>query len=600
MRNKHGGAMEPSSANKSPADTSTMKPATAVSGTLPPEKPEAIRTRSRVIVAFWAVIIFLGLPMWWQTTSIYRARIPQEEMKDWGDGKACRPVFPLQILVHAPSIQAPEAEHLIRTTQHALDDLNDFSAYHLRLRLVETAHNAEDSSTGGVHDADLDLRVLRSAALKVKLQARDALTNPTAELHQFSEQLDIFYPSNQVPSISSANSLLASFIASELQQLFTEEKTTIAHILSRKHALNPGAQPPVANGQASGNTRDEADAVLKSITPQLADTIARRATRSFKYADTYHLSFSLFTPGAYPSSWDIESALHENLLPLLNAFSPISNFSIDTQVQLFASFAPNAAKPEYDETTQGWMLKKEDLGSFINAAEWPLSPSIGGGPTINFILYVPAPEQSPLFIQENHATSWLIPQWGGVVILNPDQPPISDHEDSPKQNPLHLSSTALQPALSTFSHQLLSLLGTPSSPPSLPLRLQTLTRIHAASLLLSASSTLGSLARLTHSLASIPIPENVQTSVSRSIAHLHSTCAALREGYFSEALASARVAEREAEKSFFEKSMVGQVYFPDEHKIAVYMPLLGPAAVPLVMGALKEIKRRVVSARRAA
>jgi hypothetical protein len=35
-----------------------------------------------------------------------------------------------------------------------------------------------------------------------------------------------------------------------------------------------------------------------------------------------------------------------------------------------------------------WTLKKEGLSAFVNAAEWPLNPSIGSGPTINFILYV--------------------------------------------------------------------------------------------------------------------------------------------------------------------------------------------------------------------
>lgn len=53
------------------------------------------------------------------------------------------------------------------------------------------------------------------------------------------------------------------------------------------------------------------------------------------------------------------------------------------------------------------------------------------------------------------------------------------------------------------------------------------------------------------------------------------------------------MAETEAERSFFEKSMVGQVYFPDEHKVAVYLPLLGPIGVPLVVGLLKEVKRIV-------
>jgi hypothetical protein len=53
----------------------------------PPETPAALQTRFRVIAAFWAVIIFLGFPIWWKTTSIYRASLPIEEMVDWADGK---------------------------------------------------------------------------------------------------------------------------------------------------------------------------------------------------------------------------------------------------------------------------------------------------------------------------------------------------------------------------------------------------------------------------------------------------------------------------------------------------------------------------------
>ncbi len=36
--------------------------------------------------------------------------------------------------------------------------------------------------------------------------------------------------------------------------------------------------------------------------------------------------------------------------------------------------------------------------------------------------------------------------------------------------------------------------------------------------------------------------------------------------------------------------MVGQLYFPDEHKIAVYLPLLGPVGVPLLIGLVNELK----------
>ncbi|KAJ6137964.1 hypothetical protein N7471_004450 [Penicillium samsonianum] len=532
----------------------------------PPETPAALQTRFRVIAAFWAVIIFLGFPIWWKTTSIYRASLPIEEMVDWADSKACRPVFPLEIHLATPSLQSFEAQHLLRTTQHTLDDLNEFAAHHLRLKLTNgstaAGHNGKDSPESVKYPAEETADI----ALTVRLLPQDGLAGPCDDTARY------LLPAEPGPCTFLLQFPLSTFIAAELQRLYSEEKATIAHILS-------------------GNT-----AGLDSTSPQLAEEIDRRLRRSMKYAETYHLSFSLFTPRSEPSSWDIEAAVHEYVSPLLQALSPISNFTVDTQVQLYANFAPTAPKPEYDESEAAWTLKKEDLSAFVNAAEWPLNPSIGSGPTINFILYVPDPSQSPLIIKENHASSWMIPQWGGVFLLNP---PLShtDNQGGPS-NPAHLSQDSLGPAFMTFSHQLLTLLGTPSTPACLPLRLQTSIRIRAASLLLSASSTMGSLARLTESLPSIPIPATVATSVSTTLSHLGASCAHLREGRFGAALASARVAETEAERSFFEKSMVGQVYFPDEHKVAVYLPLLGPIGVPLLVGLLKELKR--IAARRKA
>ncbi|GAQ03423.1 GPI transamidase component PIG-S [Aspergillus lentulus] len=587
MTSKHEDLRSSIQSTAQPSDHCPMSSKASAQQLPPPEKPEAIRARFGVIAAFWAVIIFLGFPIWWKTTSIYRAHLPVQEMVDWANGKTCRPVFPLEIRFETPSMPIPEAQNLLRTTQHTLDDLNEFSAHHLRLKLSEDTIAAES------HGSAQGPSVLAGSgkpdtALTVRLLPQEDLVAPKAELHSETTQLDIMYPPAQIPAPSSSNSPLSAFIASELQSLFTEEKAIIAQILSESNMGSANTNtPPSSNNQ-------QPLAVLNSISPQLAESISRRLRRSMKYAETYHLAFSLFTPGAEPSSWDIQAAVEEYISPLLQALEPISNFTVDTQVQLYATFSPTAPKPEYDEALAAWTLKKEDLSAFINAAEWPLSPSIGNGPTINFILYVPEPSQSPMLVKEGGATSWIIPQWGGVFLLNPPLSTIQENHSSLT----HLSKDALRAAFLTFSHQLLTLLGVPTTPTPLPFRLQTLIRVRAATLLLSASSTMGSLARLTESLPSIPIPANVAASVSTTLAHLASACAHLSEGRFEAALASARVAETEAERSFFEKSMVGQMYFPDEHKVAVYLPLLGPIGVPLVVGLLKEVKR-IISDRKA-
>jgi GPI-anchor transamidase subunit S len=352
----------------------------------PLESAESFRIRSLVIFSFWAIVLFLGLPVWWRTTAIYRARLPLSQMMDWADGKVrrdtpslqlltriqvCRPVFPLRISIDPGSLQPSEAQHLLRTTQHALDDLNDFSGHHLRLQLSPPSNASSETvglSTGPTQDEEV--------ALLIRLlpgQTTDAVLQP------YEPTLDIFYTPNQIPTSSSTSSTLATYIANKLREIFAEEQAMIAYLLSTSSA--PPERSP------------------KALAPEVAEALAKRTTRSVKYSRTYHLTFSLFTPSATPSSWNIEAALEEYMKPLLESFSSISNFTIDTQVQLYAQ--PGVS---------GNILKKEDLSGFINAAEWPLSPSIGGAPTVNFIVYVGDMEV------EGGGKSWLIPQWGGVVI----------------------------------------------------------------------------------------------------------------------------------------------------------------------------------------
>ncbi|EGO55469.1 hypothetical protein NEUTE1DRAFT_147983 [Neurospora tetrasperma FGSC 2508] len=501
----------------------------------PPEKLSDIRRRIWVIVSFWLIVLLLGLPVWWKTTTIHRANLPLKEMLDWADGKACRPVFPLRISIQANSLPEQEAQNLLRLTQHALDDLNDFSGHHLRLQLSSPAAPQKRNDEP-------------DTALTIRLLPGDAVT---ATLDPYEPVLDITYPPNAAPSATSASSSLATYVAGQLRSTFAEEQAIISYLLS-SNSIPTDYRP-------------------QSLTPEAAESLAKRTTRSLKYAPTYHLTFSLFTSGPLPSSWDIEAAIQDYLKPVLDLLSPIHNFTIDTQVQLYAS-----------PGVQNQVLSKDDLSSFINAAEWPLSPSIGGAPTVNFIVFVG--NQTIALSSENArdsaegglttSQSWLIPQWGTVYLLS------LPHDTA------HVSVDALKQPLLTFTSHLLSLTGTPSSG-SLPLRLSTLSRIRSADLLLRASSTLGSLARLALALKSISIPSSVADGVSKTIVHLRQACETLGE---AEGLRHARIAEAEAERAFFEKSMVGQLYFPDEHKVAVYLPLLGPVAVPLVMGMLNELK----------
>ncbi len=57
----------------------------------PPERPEHTRRRLLIILSFWAIVVFLGLPIWRWTTSIYRAKLPLQQMMDWAEGRVFHP-----------------------------------------------------------------------------------------------------------------------------------------------------------------------------------------------------------------------------------------------------------------------------------------------------------------------------------------------------------------------------------------------------------------------------------------------------------------------------------------------------------------------------
>ncbi|ANB13890.1 Gpi17p [Sugiyamaella lignohabitans] len=293
------------------------------------------------------------------------------------------------------------------------------------------------------------------------------------------------------------------------------------------------------------------------------------------YSPNYHLTFSLFYGGGDKISWDISQALDEHFAHLKESYARISNLTIDTQVQYYSDLGCNI---HHDEENNQWLLDHNDLSTFVNFAEWSLT-SIHSYPTLHFILYIPSPKQSPMIIVDSNTNSFSIPQWGGVQIWN-----------KPEASKSHLTVSDLLPILETFSSQFLGLVGAPVHPKSPVIRLDFLSRLSTIRALISASHTLGSLHRLSQSLPDIAIPQPVLYAVKSALLAIQGSLYSLSTGQFTQAIKLAGDALRQSENAFFEKEMVQQAFFPEEHKVAIYLPLLGPIGIVLLMGTLRCFK----------
>jgi cytoskeletal protein RodZ len=76
----------PTDTNASSAPPAPILKAVPATKQPPPESKEGIWLRRLAILSFWAVVVFLGLPIWYKTTAIYRADLPLQQMSDWAEG----------------------------------------------------------------------------------------------------------------------------------------------------------------------------------------------------------------------------------------------------------------------------------------------------------------------------------------------------------------------------------------------------------------------------------------------------------------------------------------------------------------------------------
>ncbi|KIK51930.1 hypothetical protein GYMLUDRAFT_979740 [Collybiopsis luxurians FD-317 M1] len=345
------------------------------------------------------------------------------------------------------------------------------------------------------------------------------------------------------------------------------------------------------------------DVPVDNLANTLVSLIAPKMDlRAAQYSPRYRLSFTLLnedgSTGQVISSWDIRQVIERHISPITSALGMLHNFTIESQVQFHA---PLAFEPQsLPDGTFG--LTQEDLTVFINSAEWTLSSSSSNDPVLHFVLFIPSAQRRPLSILNADGTpgassAFLIPQWGGIVILNLPQPPPSS---------LHLTSDDLRPSFSAFSRQLLTLLGFPRLPPSISpspsssslsqWQIDTLLHQRTHESVLRSHDTLRSTVKLVSQIEGMPVNAKVQSQVQGSLKALQELFSTVELGKininvesFQTLLDYSARALTLSSKAFFHPGMLAMLYFPAEHKYAVYTPLFASAMIPLAAAVVREI-----------
>lgn len=264
--------------------------------------------------------------------------------------------------------------------------------------------------------------------------------------------------------------------------------------------------------------------------------------------------------------------------------------------------------PRYDNSVSAYTLSADSLSHVINPVEARLgSNAASSNPVLNFLLYVPDAHHSPLFIrdhskQEVPSNAFHSPRWGGIMVYN-----VNEMYGPESERPVDININMAK-VMGVFLAQLRLMLGVQQTHPPTGFVLQSpgstgladweLDRLlwsRSVENIATASTTITSLAQLLDQIGNIVINDNIAQQVSSAVTSLQSAVAELEAGNLAFALQYSREAILASERAFFDPSLLHLLYFPDDQKFAIYIPLFLPMCVPIVLSLLKivsEAKKR--------
>jgi phosphatidylinositol glycan class S len=320
-----------------------------------------------------------------------------------------------------------------------------------------------------------------------------------------------------------------------------------------------------------------------------ADKDSMRALQS---SPGYDVTFTLQNPQpeVLRATWDVGAAVDKYMRHLLNSFSDYAHITVKSQYLYSTGLGVQVQKTE-----RGSKLSSEQLPHIINPVEAYLGSHISTNPSINFVVYIPTREQSPLNIydsdgEESSTNAFLSPRWGGLLIYNIDSS-VTNNQSLPVN-----VSVDMQHIMSIFMAQLRLLLGIhqtvaagqvlvmdPGNKIVSDWELDEWLRERCVENIFTSSSTLVSLAELLGKISNIVINDDIGAQVVKSVEAIQRSSRLLASGQLKEAFTVSRQARDASEKAFFDPSLLELLYFPEDQKFAIYVPLFLPVGFPIIL-----------------
>lgn len=496
-------------------------------------------------ISFSVMLIVIGIPLWWKTTEVYRASLPYDEIHSLDPSK-----LKIKTSIFIYSEYPTHANAIMFGILKNFENLKIF---------------------------DVEIKPFK---ISIEPVTMEAIENATSIHPKIPGQILLV----QVPTLPKNAQIMVSN-SRIVYFTFKAESGTIAKVLRdwffEENALT--------------------DKITSILTPEKVQGNQDNSNR-LRASSSYDVIFTVINsdPENVHFNWDVKRDVIGYMEPLFDQISSVSHHAIKSQWLYLMDLGE---VPRKDES--GWYsFKFSQLPHIITPLEKKLGSGISKSPCIHMILYVSSCANRPLCFlspDEMRVAGMISPQWGAVQILNPSEENCVNHTE------VNFSS---RDVMSIFVSQFHALLGIKEKtddalgdgikvmkvlgPVLRSWELDSLYRIRTVEQITSASLTLQSLSKLLGEISNIVINEEVGRCITSAVSSVHKARITLKIGMIDEALEYSRKAHSAAETAFSDPSLLALLYFPDDQKYAVYIPLFLPIMIPVIMS-LKRISLWITS-----
>lgn len=480
--------------------------------------------RKAVAIWFFAVYVFVGVPLWYKLTTIYRAPLPIEHIRSMHEN----PHTDLHLVIPV----------YVKSDTYNFPDVHDA----IQVQVNELLKSKKGPLTWSLQVLPFESWVSEESDYVVTL----ALDNFIGYTIPYDSKETIVFFNDE------------SVVANDIP--FFVAQTLIEHTFGLEW-------------QHFSESKD----VIKETNNNMA----------ISYTPNVHLSISLLTGDGRPVAWDIVPTLEQYFTPLRRFISPLVNFTVDTGIVYYNDLKLGSLS---GSDTASW----QDLSHTVDLSELSSMNYYSERTVLNLAIVFPGHSAGNLsFINSTSKHDWqsfLVPQWG-VLVIN----------KSPLPDSTRLTKDYLTPIIYKFSRELFQLLGlaTQAADLSTPyVTIDSFKRLMIIRNLDESTETLWSLVKLVEQFPQMAVPEEVLVNVRKAldlrlqVAELINDPFKGGDAVWNQALLLSNELFRVCEDAFFHKEMVQQNFFPQEHKIAVYLPLLGPLTVIMLSGLVNAFKRK--------